>query len=84
MSHWVSVKPGDDARAAWNALSPETKATLMTIADTESRTSDALRTHLLSEIEAFVADEYIKEPFKKAILNVHVAIGEPCPVCPRQ
>jgi hypothetical protein len=75
---WVAnrllSKPDEDeakARAVWDALSPEIKAHLMVISETDDKQTRVVATRLLAVLDAYTEPDHVKEPFKRAILNIH-------------
>lgn len=81
IENWISTNSREDmepslivslAREAWEALSPEIKATLMTLSEAEIRTNADILAKLLVTLDSFPAPDYAKEPFRKAIINVKI------------
>jgi hypothetical protein len=62
--------------------SPELQAYIMTLEAQEEQNLEDLRLGLLATLAEYRGFPHIKKAFEEAILNVHVTIGEPRPVCP--
>jgi hypothetical protein len=58
------------AQEAWEAVTPETKAVLMNIADSRRRASIAIQNKLLTALVGFPESASLKEPFRMAIMNL--------------
>lgn len=62
--------------------SPEIEAYVLTLRAQEEQNLEDIRLGLLATLSEYRGFPHIKKAFEKAILNVNVAVGEPCPVCP--
>lgn len=58
------------AQGAWEAVTPETKAVLMNIADSRRRASISIQNKLLAALDGFPESASLKEPFRRAIMNL--------------
>jgi len=58
------------ALGAWEDLSPETQAMLMNIAESRQRASLMIQSKLLVALDGFPESEFLKEPFRRAIMNL--------------
>jgi hypothetical protein len=64
--------------------SPEIKAYLMTLQAQEEQNLEDIRLGLLATLSEYRGFPHIKKAFEDAILNVNIAVGEPCPAGPRK
>jgi hypothetical protein len=76
MIHWIqgTKSPEDDpgaawleAEQAWNALSPEIQATLMSIANKESRQARDIRDGLLATLHDYQGVKRVKDTYAECI-----------------
>jgi hypothetical protein len=69
---WLEKHPDrdeDSARSAWESLSIEIRCHLMNISDKELRVTEEIRAKLLKTLDEYPAPEFLKEPFKRQVLN---------------
>lgn len=62
--------------------SPELQAYILTLRAQEEQNLEDLRLGLLATLHEYRGFPHIKKAFEQAILNVNIAVSEPCPVCP--
>jgi hypothetical protein len=70
---WLDKHPDyepDDAIRAWEAVSPENKGHLLAIDESRHRAFINIQTKLLKELDNFPELPAIKEPFRRAIMNL--------------
>lgn len=73
IANWAASNPDRDpleGLLVWGTLSPETKATLMSIAESRHRASLMIQTKLLVALDGFPESASLKEPFRRAIMNL--------------
>jgi hypothetical protein len=71
IADWLEKHPDrdeDSARSAWESLYIEVKMYLMAVSDKEIRITEEIHAKLLVTLEEYPAPEYIKEPFRKALM----------------
>jgi hypothetical protein len=73
IANWAASNPDRDpleGLLVWGTLTPETKATLMSISESRQRASLGIQTKLLEALDSFPDAPNLKEPFRRAIMNL--------------